>query len=170
MKKILFGILFFFILMAVFAVYSIPVTANNVARRINKTFKAAERAFAKDPSGLEAQQLLNKSRLIIDTIQPYFYGLPGALHEHSPARQMRVEQVEDWLTHYEPFFVKLISTLSDPKTDSSVIVSYVKFAKPSIKIKSALLKVARSETTRPENAAEAYNGLFYLELDDPEIR
>ncbi|MEQ1842875.1 MAG: hypothetical protein ABL994_20945, partial [Verrucomicrobiales bacterium] len=97
---------------------SLAVTAEDVETRITETFDAAQRALATDPSGLEAQRILNKSRLIIDTIQPYFYGVPGALHEHSEARQTRVEQVESWLGRYEPFFIKLIGTLGDPKTES----------------------------------------------------
>jgi len=149
---------------------SLAVTGKDVEARITETFEAAQRAFATDPSGLEAQRILNKSRLIIDTIQPYFYMVPGALHEHSAARQIRVEQVENWLGRYEPFFVKLIGTLSDPKTDSKAITNYVKFTKPTPQIKAALLQAARSETARPDNAAAAYNGIFYLQLDDPEIR
>jgi len=149
---------------------SLAVTGKDVEARITETFEAAQRAFATDPSGLEAQRILNKSRLIIDTIQPYFYMVPGALHEHSAARQIRVEQVENWLGRYEPFFIKLIGTLSDPKTDSKAITNYVKFTKPTPQIKAALLQVARSETARPDNAAAAYNGIFYLQLDDPEIR
>jgi len=140
---------------------SFAVTAEDAEARITETLEAAQKAYELDPSGLEAQRILNKSRLIIDTIQQYFYIVPGALHEHSAARQIRVEQVEGWLGRYEPFFVKLIGTLSDPKTDSKAITSFVK---------AALLQVARSETARPENAAAAYDGIFYLEMDDPEIR
>ncbi|GEM_PF-1484499 len=149
---------------------SFAVTAEDVEARITETLEAAQKAYELDPSGLEAQRILNKSRLIIDTIQQYFYIVPGALHEHSAARQIRVEQVEGWLGRYEPFFVKLIGTLSDPKTDSKAITSFVKFTKPTPQIKAALLQVARSETARPENAAAAYDGIFYLEMDDPEIR
>jgi len=149
---------------------SFAVTAEDVEARITETLEAAQKAYELDLSGLEAQRILNKSRLIIDTIQQYFYIVPGALHEHSAARQIRVEQVEGWLGRYEPFFVKLIGTLSDPKTDSKAITSFVKFTKPTPQIKAALLQVARSETARPENAAAAYDGIFYLEMDDPEIR
>lgn len=170
MSTATFRIVLFGVLLAAKAAHSFDFTAADVEARIVETFDAAERSLAVDPSGLEAQRILNKSRLIIDTIQPYFYIVPGALHEHSAARQIRVEQVESWLGRYEPFFLKLIGTLSDPRTDSKVITNYVKFTKPTPEIKSALLQVARSEIARPDNAAAAYDGIFYLQLDDPEIR
>jgi hypothetical protein len=165
-----FRVFFFGLVLVMTTNESFAVTAEEVEARITESIEAAQKAFATDPSGLEAQKVLNNSRLIIDTIQPYFYMVPGALHEHSPSRQIRVEQVEDWLGRYEPFFVKLIGTLSDPKTDSKAITNFVKFTKPTPQIKAALLQVARSESARPDNAAAAYDGIFYLQLDDPEIR
>jgi hypothetical protein len=114
---------------------SFAVTPKEVEARITETFEAAQRALETDPSGLESQRILNQSRLIIDTIQPYFYMVPGALHEHSAARQMRVEQVEGSLGRYESFFVNLIGTLSNPKTDSKAITNYVKFTKPTPQIR-----------------------------------
>jgi hypothetical protein len=149
---------------------ALSLTSEEVKGRIEKTLETAKKALVADPSGLESQRILNDSRLIIDTIQPYFYQVPGALHEHSPLRQIRVEEVEGWLAQYEPFFVRLIGTLQDPNADSNSVVSLVKFTKPTDQIKEALLQVARSQTARPDNAAAAYNGIFYLELDDPEIR
>lgn len=141
-----------------------------VVARIESTLNEAERIFESQKDSRSAQSYLNESRVILNCIQPYFYGVPGALHEHSEARQVRVERVEEVLGDYQPLLLELIETLKDPMVDTHVVTDLVKFTRPTLQIKSALLEVARSDTARPENAAAAYDAIFYLQLDDQEIR
>jgi hypothetical protein len=165
-KKLFLGYAIFHL----FCFLSYSMTENYVKERIERTFRDAQEAFLVDSSGLESQRLLNQSRLLIDTIQPYFYAVSGPLHEYSEARQQRVEQVEILFSEYETLFLKLIDTLKEPTSTSNVVLSFVKFCPSLPAFKDALLDVARSDTTKPSNAAAAYDALFDLELDDQDIR
>lgn len=76
-----------------------PLSSDPVKNRIEVVLKQLPLKLTADPSGRSAQEFINRERLVIDTIQPYFYAVHGALHETSPAREERVKQVESCSNH-----------------------------------------------------------------------
>jgi hypothetical protein len=145
-------------------------SGGHVKARIELVLNQLPSLLSSDGTGRSAQELVNDERLIIDTIQPYFYEIPGALHESSPAREERIRQVETWLAPFEPTLVGVIDASARNNEVPNAVASLLAFAKPTPTLRSALLKIARDPTADRQKAAEAYDALFMLALDDAEVR
>lgn len=164
------------LLLAFASVMSITVeataqqSAGQVKARIDLVLKQLPALLISDPTGRSAQELVNRDRLIIDTIQTYLYAIPGALHESSPAREERVRQIETWLAPFEPTLVGVIDASARDNEAPNAVASLLAFAKPTPTLRAALLKVARDPKADTQKAAEAYDTLFMLVLDDAAVR
>jgi hypothetical protein len=145
-------------------------TADQVKARIDAVLKQLPSLLTSDPTGRSAQEFFNRSRLIDYTIQGYFYGIPGALHESSPAREQRIRQVEAWLAPFEPVLISVVEATARDNEATNAVATLLAFSKPTQTLHTALLKVARDNQTDTQKAAEAYNTLFMLAIDDAEIR
>lgn len=143
---------------------------SHVKDRLDTVLKELPSKLSADPTGWSAQVFLNRERLIIDTIQPYFYSASGALHESSPAREERVKRVEAWLEPYEPSLLALANSAAITSDVPNAAVSLLAFSKPSTTLRDALLAIARDPETNNQKASEAYNAVFMLGLDDGELR
>jgi hypothetical protein len=123
-----------------------------------------------DASAGQARTELNRQRLIIDVIQPYFYQVPGALHEVSSERQKRVEQVEDWLLPHEDTLLRMLTASAHNGQSPNAAAQLLSFSKPTSRVRETLLSVARDPSADYQKAGEAYETLFMLELDDAKVR
>jgi hypothetical protein len=141
-----------------------------VATQIKDALDPLPGLLAQDPTGLVAQKYLNERRLVMGVIQPYFYNVPGGLHEHSPARQILVEQVETWLNPYESILLQLAQAGAPYNSVPDAAVQILSFARPTAAIKEGLLAAARNPTSAYLKASEFYNTLFLLQLDDQQIK
>lgn len=146
------------------------IDAYLVKGRVEQVMGSVGRLMESDPSALQAQTELNRSRLVIDLIQPYFYGISGALHENPPGRQERIVEVESLLAPYESTLLRMLSSSARDSRSPNAAAQLLAFCKPSPSIRNGLLSVARDPLTDPQKAGEAYETLFMLELDDAQVR
>ncbi len=144
--------------------------ADQVKARIDLVLKQLPLLLTSDPTGRSAQNYVNRERLIVDTIQTYFYAIPGAIHESSPARAERIRQVETWLAPFESTLIEVIDASARDNEAPNAVASLLAFAKPTPSLRAALLKIARDSKTDTQKATEAYNTLFMLALDDAAVR
>ena len=143
---------------------------DHVRARIENVLGQLPSMLASDPSGLSAQVFANREGLPLDTIQPYFYGIRGALHENPPGRQARIEEVEGWLAPFEPVLVAVLEASSRSNEAPNAVATILEFTRPTPTLRTALLRIARDPKTDTQKASEAYETLFMLELDDAEVR
>lgn len=107
------------------------LSPDEVEGQIREVLTELRSSLAEDPAGEDAEKYLNRARLPIDAIQPYFYGVPGALHQHSLAREARVAEVESWVSEYESELLEVlkVSARSNSPTNAAVRILY--FARPT---------------------------------------
>lgn len=128
-----------------------------------------EEMLRKDPSGETVQASFAKSR-ITNSIITYFYEVAGPLDEFSLAREERAKQVEQWLAPHEDALIAFLNAgqVGDPAHPSANMM-LLNFAAPTEKLKDALLTVGRNPKGKAQYAAEAYDTIFKLEMENPEI-
>ncbi|MDB6075511.1 MAG: hypothetical protein JWO89_3151 [Verrucomicrobiaceae bacterium] len=141
-----------------------------VKARIDGVLKQLPELLTTDPTGRAAQDLINRSGLINNAILRYFYEVPGALHETSPARDERVHQVEAYLATFEPALTAVMKATARDNEAPNAVATLLFFSKPTPTLREALLEIARDPKTDTQKAGEAYRTLFMLRLDDAEIR
>lgn len=140
-----------------------------VKARIDQVLTPLESLLASDSSGLAAQKHLNKEWLPSYVFQPYFYEVPQTLYETSPGRDERVRKVEQWMAPYEQSLIKVLLACQSNWEPPNAVVDYLQFAAPTPQLREALLSVARNPKALPHYAAEAYDKIFMLDMDNPEL-
>jgi hypothetical protein len=138
--------------------------------KITAVLSAVRATEANDPSGDKALQLLTEARLVNNEILPYFYGIKGALHELSPERQMRINEVEQAIAPFTSDLLKVVERTSASRTRPNVATQLLSFAPASAAIKSRIESLVKSQTASPDMVAEAVDLLFMLQLDDKPFR
>jgi hypothetical protein len=142
---------------------------NDLKNRISRVLSPIEEMLKGDPSGETIQVSFSKSR-ITNSVISYFYEVAGPLDEISPAREERAKQVEQWLSPHEGAMIAFLNAgqVGDPGHPSANM-SLLQFAAPTEKLRDALLGVGRNPKGRAQYAAEAYDTIFKLELETPQI-
>lgn len=143
---------------------------DQVKRRMEGVLQQLPAKLSADSTGRTAQDYVNRERLIINTIQPFFYSTPGDLHQSSPARERMVTQVESWLVPFQDTLLAVAVASASSGEAPNAVMSLLAFAKPTNEVRSALLSIARDPESDPQKASEAYDAVFMLELDDATIR
>lgn len=144
-------------------------STDDLKNKILRVLSPIEEMLEDDPSGQTIQASFSKSR-ITNSIISYFYEVAGPLDEFSPAREERVKQVEQWLSPHEDALIAFLNAgqVGDPGHPSANM-SLLQFAAPTEKLRDALLGVGRNPKGRAQYAAEAYDTIFKLELETPQI-
>ena len=145
-------------------------SGDQVKARIDLVLKQLPEMLTGDPTGRAAQEFVNREGLINNTILPYFYAIPGALHETSPAREARVHQVESWLASFESILIGVMRATARDNQASNAVADLLFFSKPTPVVRDALLEIFRDPKSNTQKASEACHTLFMLRLDDAEIR
>lgn len=144
-------------------------SADDLKNNISRVLSPIEEMLKEDPSGEAIQVSFSKSR-ITNSIISYFYEVAGPLDEFSPARKERAKLVEQWLSPHEDALIAFLNAgqVGDPPHPSANM-SLLQFATPTEKLRDALLGVGRNPKGRAQYAAEAYDTIFKLELETPQI-
>jgi hypothetical protein len=144
-------------------------STDDLKNKLIKVLSPIEEMLEDDPSGQTIQASFSKSR-ITNSIISYFYEVAGPLDEFSPAREERVKQVEQWLSPHENALIAFLNAgqVGDPGHPSANM-SLLQFAAPTEKLRDALLGVGRNPKGRSQYTAEAYDTIFKLELETPQI-
>jgi hypothetical protein len=144
-------------------------STNDLKNKFLQVFSPIEEMLKEDPSGETIQASFSKSR-ITNSIISYFYEVSGPLDEFSPAREERAKQVEQWLAPHEDALIAFLNAgqVGDPPHPSANM-SLLQFAAPTGKLRDALLGVGRNPKGRSQYTAEAYDTIFKLELETPQI-
>ncbi len=137
-----------------------------VKGRIDEVLKPLESLLVSDPSGLAAQEHLNKEWLPSHVFQPYFYEVQETLYEASPGRDERVRKVEQWMAPYEQSMINVLLACQSNWEGPDAVVDYLKFAAPTPELRDALLSVARNPEALPMHATDAYDTIFMLGMGD----
>lgn len=144
-------------------------STDDLKNKLIKVLSPIEEMLEDDPSGQTIQASFSKSR-ITNSIISYFYEVAGPLDEFSPAREERAKQVEQWLSPHENALIAFLNAgqVGDPGHPSANM-SLLQFAAPTEKLRDALLGVGRNPKGRSQYTAEAYDTIFKLELETPQI-
>ncbi len=144
-------------------------STDDLKNKLSRVLYPIEEMLKEDPSGEIIQTSFSKSR-ITNSIISYLYEVGGPLDEFFPAREERVKQVEQLLSPYEDALIAFLyaGQAGDPPHPSANM-SLVQFASPTEKLRDALLGVGRNPKGRSQYAAEAYDTIFKLQLETPEI-
>jgi len=114
---------------------------------------------------------LARQRLVTDAIQPYLYADEnGDLTKESPTRDTRVRKVETLLEPYEPDLIEIVRRSASQPVVQDPNVDLILYIHPSNRVSQVLREIATSPNTRPDRAAQAFNYLFMLRLDDATLR
>ena len=138
--------------------------------KITAVLSALRATEANDHSGDKALRLLTEARLVNNEILPYFYGIKGALHELTPERQMRINEVEQAIAPFTLDLLNLVERTSASRARPNVATQLLSFAPASAAIKSRIESLVKSQDASPDMVAEAVDLLFMLQLDDKPFR
>jgi hypothetical protein len=144
-------------------------STGDLKKKIQKVLSPIEEMLKEDPTGETIQASFAKSR-ITNSIISNFYEVAGPIDEFSQARGERAKQVEQWLLPHEDALIAFLNAgeVGDPPHPSAHM-SLLNFAAPTEKLREALLGVGRNPKGRSQYAAEAYDTIFKLELETPQI-
>lgn len=144
-------------------------STDDLKNKVLRVLSPIGEMLKEDPTGETIQASFSKSR-ITNSIISYFYGVSGPLDEFSPAREERAKQVEQWLAPHEDALIAFLNAgqVGDPGHPSANM-SLLQFAAPTKKLRDALLEVGRNPKGKSQYTAEAYDTIFKLELETPQI-
>lgn len=144
-------------------------STDDLKNKFLRVLSPIEEMLKEDPTGETIQASFSKSR-ITNSIISYFYEVAGPLDEFSPAREERAKQVEQWLAPHEDALIAFLNAgqVGDPGHPSANM-SLLQFADPTEKLRDALLGVGRNPKGKSQYTAEAYDTIFKLELETPQI-
>lgn len=144
-------------------------STDDLKNKFLQVLSPIEEMLKEDPTGETIQASFSKSR-ITNSIISYFYEVAGPLDEFSQAREERAKQVEQWLAPHEDALIAFLNAgqVGDPGHPSANM-SLLQFAAPTEKLRDALLGVGRNPKGKSQYTAEAYDTIFKLELETPQI-
>lgn len=144
-------------------------STDDLKNKVLRVLSPIGEMLKEDPTGETIQASFSQSR-ITNSVISYFYEVSGPLDEFSPAREERVKQVEQWLAPHEDALIAFLNAgqVGDPGHPSANM-SLLQFAAPTEKLRDALLGVGRNPKGKSQYTAEAYDTIFKLELETPQI-
>ena len=161
-------------LLITYFIFSIIGTAHgdstdDLKKKIYHVLSPIEEKLKEDPTGETIQASFAKSR-ITNSIISNFYEVAGPIDEFSQAREERAKQVEQWLLTHEDALIAFLNAgeVGDPPHPSANM-SLLNFATPTEKLRKALLAVGRNTKGKAQYCGEAYDIIFKLEMETPEI-
>jgi hypothetical protein len=144
-------------------------STDDLKNKIDQVLSPIEEMLKEDPTGETIQASFTKSR-ITNSIISNFYEVAGPIDEFSQARGERAKQVEQWLLPHEDALITFLNAgeVGDPPHPSANM-SLLNFAAPTEKLCAALLAVGRNTKGKAQYCGEAYDIIFKLEMETPEI-